>query len=182
MNEKIKVIDEKGNEYKGVFEQSPDTKALIDFCMKKVLENDGKEFVVQYEEFSNEIGRNVRTVARHYLSSALNYIWSNHHVSTDCVRGIGIKFLVHDGSVNVLRGKKERISKASKRALKFSRHIQIEKLSKPKKIEALAEISTIGVMVMISSRKYENKILEETKRRDSSIPTAKLLEIFTDKK
>jgi hypothetical protein len=157
---RLVIVDQNGNIVKGRFEQSPDTKVLIE-RMREMAEGD----ILEYSELTKKIGRDVQNEARSNLDAARNYLWRNDHMFFDCVHGVGVKRVTTDGWVEVVKGHEDSITRKERKLIKKLEVVDHQTLSQVKRMDALMLEAKLRAKVLFSSRKYEERLLEETKKR-----------------
>lgn len=162
---------------KSIPELSLDTRLIYDRLVQAKVDE-----TVGYGELTTLIGRDVRTSARHLLTSAMHRAESQDDMVFACVWGVGVKRLTDREIVGVGDQALSRSRRAARRgARKLSKVRDFSTLSDSEKITHNARLSVLSAIESIASGSAMRKVEKRVSETMQTLPLAKTLALFGDK-
>lgn len=138
--------------------------------------------VFTYEELSDLIGRNVRTIARGHLYTAIRRIRSEKQIVFETVRKIGIK---HATDAEVVGGRNRELNHIRRTANSGAKKlgcVDFSKLSDAQKTTFNATASHLALFSALASSDSRKKLESRVQETQEKLSLAKTLEVFTASK
>lgn len=152
---------------------SIDTRVLIDR-----LEKSAEGEVIPYDELNKLLGRDVRTVARHNVQSAMRHLESRGMVFST-IRTVGIKLLTDSERVGEGDTGINKVRRCARRAAKRLRFNKFEALSNEEKTRTLTAQSVLGAVTQFTKPTAVKRISESVET--GVLPVGKTLQLFIGK-
>lgn len=136
--------------------------------------------VVEYQELTNAVGRNIQTKARSNLDTARRHLrlrgkWFG------CVKNVGIKRLTDQELPGVLPDGRKRVNRMARKYMQVSACFEsFDQLPDDVKQNVLGHQSIFGVILLFTRRESMKKIEKEI--RDEALPVAKTITFFLEQK
>jgi len=136
--------------------------------------------MLTYEDLSQLIGRDVRTVGRGALTTAMNRLMRDERMVFAAVHGEGIKRLDDSGIVRVGVGGIERVHRAARRSLLKMGCADFSKLANAEKITHNATAAALGVLANITTQHKLKKLESKVSEKQEPLALAKTLDAFKE--
>jgi len=167
---KGKIMEKK----KTIPETSMDTRLLVQKMEKTEMGE-----VVEYNDLSNHIGRNVQDKARYVLESARRILVREHRMVFAAVRNVGLRRMDDSQLAAIGVDARKRINRASKRAIsKITCVRNFEELSNSDKVQHNTSLSLLGMVTFCTTHHAARRLENKVRGSGNALPTALALEIM----
>lgn len=160
------------NDQKTIFELSADTRFIHQRLSKAAVGD-----VVEYEELTKLIGRDIRGAARHSLQSAIRLCQKDGR-EFGAVMNVGIKRLSPEEIVVAAEDQIARSRNAAKRGMRRLANADFAKLSADDQLRHNATASVLGVLSLFGKQKSVEKVRAAVVAAADALPVGRVLELF----
>jgi len=156
-------------------ERTPNTAALVE-----LLSGTREGELVDYMTLSMAIRTDVRSTARHTLTSARAIVLRDNGIVFECISGVGLRQLSGPETVHASLGGVEKIHRACRRERRKIETVDPEKLSAGSRARAYTAASLLGAIEQVTRPKLLRRVEKRVIEVNQTLTLAETLRAFED--